>query len=693
MRKFKEFLYENLDIIISIFIAVVLYLLVFSLPSLDPSNYKWLISGGDLTQNYLGGVLYRNSKWTWPIFIQKEIGYPYGVSVLGTDSLPIMAIIFKVFTKCFGLSPWYQFFGIWTLICFILQAFFSIKIFRKIFTNDKVTNVICSVFFIISPIMLNRTFSHVTLCGHWIILASILLYMNDRLDKLEWLYIALLANTSLLVHPYFAFMIFPIISALLYRKIFVEKELTIKEVIPYALIILFSAIFTMYLLGIFEVSNPNAGGWKSFSMNLNAPINPMGSRSLFLNGLSSMDGQYEGYNYLGFGLIILLAFAIKIIFLDKKIQIEYNEITIAALFLTLFSLSSNIYLGRSLIFSYNSIILRGLGGIFRAGGRTFWPVWYLLACLAIKVIKENYKNYKLIIKILCIIQIIDLSPILIDKHKGINLALKKQDEYENILKSDEWNEIFKRNNNVFLTEDFDSYYYFWEKVITNNITVNGGYFARSTSRIGKNMESVIFQLLSGVLPDKKNTVYIISNNLFEKIKNRKNEKLVSYIKELDGFKYIESNEILINEGRRVQTNKKLVFKNSVKGIEFSGFSNEGEEKEFWSLHHKVGLIFKLDKLPKEDFRIKFEINPFINKKNKRVRANVYINGKKLAKWVFIKGSKYPITEVKIPKNLIKDDGEIKVEFHLVGTNSLKRLGLGNDPRRKGIGIISMEIEY
>ncbi len=90
MKQFKNFLNDNLDVAISMFIAVILYIVVFGISSLNLANYKWLLSGGDLTQNYIGGVLYRNSKWALPIFVQREIGYPYGVSVLGTDSLPII---------------------------------------------------------------------------------------------------------------------------------------------------------------------------------------------------------------------------------------------------------------------------------------------------------------------------------------------------------------------------------------------------------------------------------------------------------------------------------------------------------------------------------------------------------------------------------------------------------------------------
>ncbi|MDR2077694.1 MAG: DUF6311 domain-containing protein, partial [Rickettsiales bacterium] len=204
IKKFYEsHLKDNADIILSIVIAAVFYISVFGLKTLNPANYKWLLmSGSDLTQNYLGGAVYRASPWSWPPFNYKSIGYPYGVSVLNTDSLPIMAILFKCLTTIFGLSPKYQFFGIWILVCLILQAFFAVKILRKIF-SQKYQIVIASMFFIVSPMLIWRIFVHCSLCGHWLILASILLYLNDRLTKKEWFYFSLIEVLSLLIHPYF----------------------------------------------------------------------------------------------------------------------------------------------------------------------------------------------------------------------------------------------------------------------------------------------------------------------------------------------------------------------------------------------------------------------------------------------------------------------------------------------------------
>lgn len=700
MSKFYEkYIKNNIDIFISIFLATVFYILVFGIKSLNPANYNWLLYGGDLTQNYLGGAVYRASPWSWPIFVHRSIGYPYGVSVLGTDSLPIMAIIFKCFTHFFGLSPYYQFFGIWTLLCLILQAFFAVKILRKIFGLNSVYNIICSLFFITAPILINRAFAHATLVGHWIILASILLYLNDKLNRKEWFYIGLIMNISFMVHPYFTFMISPIIAALVYKKVFTEKEITIKTTFKYGSITTLSLVITMYMLGMFEVANPSAGGWRSLSMNLNALLNPIWSRSLFLNQLGhSSHMQQEGCNYLGVGLLLALVMAIlssrKKIFSKEKF-LKNKEILIACLFLTIFAVSSNIYLGNSLIFSYNSLILRALGGIFRAAGRMFWPVWYLLVYFILCKLNEQYKEkVRFIIPFLCIIQLLDLSPNFIDKNKKIKNSINNSKGYQNILQSTKWNDLFNDYKHVFITDLIlgnDNYRYFWEKVITSGITVNAGYFTRETLKIKRGIETCKNLIYSGYLPDTDNTMYIIDDEFYSKLVDT-NNRLVPYIKELDGIKYILSNKELFKSKDSIRFGEKIYFVNSNKEIVFDGFSSENEQ-EYWTVHHHISMNFKMAEQPKDDFKIKLDVVPFINDYNKYVRAKVVINGKKVAKWVFKKGKQYPETILYVPKKLIKSDGNVEIKFHMMGTNSEKRLGIGKDVRRKGIGLASMEIVY
>lgn len=704
MSKFYEkYIKNNIDILISILLAIIFYILVFGVKSLNPANYNWLLYGGDLTQNYLGGAVYRASPWSWPIFVHRSIGYPYGISVLGTDSLPIIAIVFKCFTYFFGLSPYYQFFGIWTLLCFILQAFFAIKIFRKIFGNDNIYNsiynIICSIFFITAPIIMNRTFTNATLVGHWLILASILLYLNNRLNKKEWFYIGLIINISFMIHPYFTFMISPIIAALIYKKTFTDKEIEIKTTFKYGSIITLCLVIIMYILGMFEVANPNAGGWRSLSMNLNALINPIWSKSLFLNQLGhSSVAQREGCNYLGVGLLlalIMIMFPNRKEIFSKDNLLKNKEILIACLFLTIFAISSNIYLGNSLIFSYNSLILRALGGIFRAAGRMFWPVWYLLVYFILCKLNEQYKEkVRFIVPFLCIIQLIDLSPNFIDKNKTMENSINNSKGYQNILKSTKWNDLFNDYKHVFLTDAIlgdDKYRFFWEKVITNKITVNAGYFTRETLKITRNIESGKSLIYSGYLPNLDNTIYIIDDKLYSKL-TEINNRLVPYIEELDGIKYILSNKELFKSKDSIRFGEKMYFVNSNKKIVFDGFSNENEP-EYWTIHHHTSMNFKMTEQPKDDFKIKLDVVPFINNYNKYVRAKVVINGKKVVKWVFKKGKQYPETILYVPKKLIKSDGNVEIKFHMIGTNSEKRLGIGKDGRRKGIGLASMEIVY
>lgn len=705
----RNFFKTNTDIIASLILASIFYLVVFGSKSLDPRNYQWLIREGDLGQNYLGGVVYRSEPWHWPILVSKNLAYPYGASVLSTDSLPIMALLFKCLTSLFGLSPYYQFFGIWLFICLLLQAFFSVKITRKIFATDDtkpdstILIIFSSLFFLISPIMLQRAFGHPSLVTHWTILAAIFLYLNNKLGRREWLCSNLLVAITFLVHPYFTFLALSILAALVCKKVFHDGEVSLKTAIGYGFTLLLTLIIVIYLLGMFS-SNPNAGGWKRFSMNLNAPINSMDG-SLFLNGLGVADSQSEGYNYLGLGVIlglILLLFQYSADIFSKKNLYENREIVLLCLFLTVFALSSDIYLGNNLIFSYNSIIMRAIGGIFRAAGRAFWPVWYLLLYFMLFGLKKYCGNrVKFIVPILCLIQLLDLAPLYLGKgafvKNSIEASLKKENMNWNRLQSAKWDDLFGEYRHVFLVTsnpDALGYQYFWDKIVSNGITVNTGYFARITGKVARDLEQVRSIMSDGHLPDYPDTIYIIDDNFYKKLQ-KTNNKLLAHVEELDGFRYIlgDSNTALGKTSKiAIESNKKIDLTKNDGGIVFDGFSCENEAEQ-WSVHHNVNMKFRLAELPKKDFKIKFEVTPYIRDKNPRVGAIISVNGKRVARWYFKKDKKYPDTTLSVPANLIKDDGNVEIKFRLWGTNSDKRLKIGGDGRRKGLGLKTMEIGY
>jgi hypothetical protein len=113
--------------IISALIVGVLAFLVFAsiyLETLDPRYNAWLLTAGpDPVQQYLGWTMYRFADWSFPIGLASNYGYPFGVAITFTDSIPLLAILFKIIN---GLLPQnFQYFGLWISFCFVMQGIFA----------------------------------------------------------------------------------------------------------------------------------------------------------------------------------------------------------------------------------------------------------------------------------------------------------------------------------------------------------------------------------------------------------------------------------------------------------------------------------------------------------------------------------------------------------------------------------------
>ena len=122
------------SLILSGLLGAVSFLLIYGWNILNPSNIDWLFSGGDLTQHYLGWVGYRNSDWTFPIGMMNQVTYPYNISIIFTDSIPLLAVFFKILSPL--LPSQFQYFGLWGILCFILNGIISAKILKKYLFND-----------------------------------------------------------------------------------------------------------------------------------------------------------------------------------------------------------------------------------------------------------------------------------------------------------------------------------------------------------------------------------------------------------------------------------------------------------------------------------------------------------------------------------------------------------------------------
>ena len=303
----KSFSLRRFELLIPILIGLLVFSFLTGWGIVDPKNISWLMRGDPAT-NYLGWEFFRGTPLTqWPIGANLGYGLGFQNSIMNTDSIPLVAIFFKLLNPI--LPQVFQFYGIWLLVCFILQAVFSWKLLR-LFINNTNHLIAGTLFFSLSPILLYRISigndGHLALAAHWLILAALFFYF--RSDKLNWRWPVLIC-LSVLVQPYLFAMVLVIWFAAVIRAL--SKKLISKVLLAKHIFIVILLIFlVMWASGYFMFNSVGvSSGYEQFRWTLSSPIDPSlpggFEWSRILEDLPQLSGDAEGFSYLGSGVILL----------------------------------------------------------------------------------------------------------------------------------------------------------------------------------------------------------------------------------------------------------------------------------------------------------------------------------------------------------------------------------------------------
>ena len=509
MVKFKEWLIKNMTVLIAGTIGAFVFITIYGTKILNPCYTDWLMSGGDLSQHYLGWKMYRNGDWTFPIGLTDQLAYPYYTSVIFTDSIPIFAVFFKLLSPILPAN--FQYFGFWGILCFGLQGMLAAKILKK-FLQEDILVILGAVFFILSPICIQRMFGHTALAGQWLILLAIytIVYYEEKFceNKNAVLIYGFLGILCSATHVYFVPIVGIVLCAFVLISI-VKSQKILQGFLP--LISFLSMVMTtVYLLGGFT-SNMTAqsGGLGHYSFNLNSFFNPMGW-SIYLKNLETYTtGQYEGFAYPGLGLLFLffvtfLHTVSEIHFpsvkFNKQVAVEKIKI-IAYILIILLSLitaaSPKVSLGEHLLFEIPiPVFIKKIWTVFRASGRLIWPAVYLLVLFAIcgdrafinrcSTLPANQSeklgrriDLKLLILAFCILlQVLDLS----DRFKSLHNRFATEVQYQSMLSDPFWEEAMKEEKieHFIFTKPGDQalLYSITELASNHQIDIGDFYFAR-----------------------------------------------------------------------------------------------------------------------------------------------------------------------------------------------------------------------
>lgn len=419
---------------------------------LNPTYTDWLLTGGDLSQHYIGWQAYRQGQWQFPIGLTDTLSYPNKTSIIFTDSIPIFAVLFKTLSPI--LPAEFQYFGLWGIMCFILQGIFSCRILKE-YTNSRRALILGSGFFMIAPVLIQRMYVHTALAGQWILLLTLNLvfsYKNYAGNQRKiWTTLVLVGGLAASIHLYFVLMCGIIVTAFCVEDYFNSRS--IKAEVVNVLIYCSTVVFIVAVLGGFSSFGSSAvdGGLGMYSANLNALFNPQGWSSIFKDLLIYTDGQSEGFAYLGAGIICLMIVVVAFAVQDSgclKLEDKKRFIAISTMVLlsVIFALSPTISIGSIKLFELHlpKIIVK-LWSVFRATGRVAWIVDYTIMLLVIGNIISKFSPQKIIYVLVpyMVLQTYDLHQILVQQYNHFS----KVQQYETPLRSDVW-ELLGNDENV-----------------------------------------------------------------------------------------------------------------------------------------------------------------------------------------------------------------------------------------------------
>jgi len=489
----------------------------FGFVVLNPLQISWLMSY-DWAQHFLGWQFYRNAPWDFPIGKITDFFYPIGTNIGYTDSIPLIAIPLKLFNKY--LPPLFQYIGIWFLICYILQALFAILLLRT-FKFNRFPLIIGMLFLLFAPPLLAR-FPHPSLCAHWLIIGSLWLwfYSNNKQKQkkaIAWQIILLILSS--LIHPYLCFITYAFTIALLWKIFNNYSFIGLLKFFTFSIISFFIILINWYIIGyIGSISDSEyiASGFGWFSANLNTFFNGGDTSSFFKKLPVYSDGQFfEGYAYMGLGIILMLAIILfvwllklhkncKIVNPFNKNTIKRNIALIIVVFaLYLLSLSNIITLGKKVVFIIPiDEFLNKFLFAFRSSGRFIWPLYYLIFLFVIVYFgKQKFVSSKIsnVILVSClIIQFVDIKPLTYPFYLNTN----SYEESHSAFSFKKWEQLYANVDNIMFYPPFDRHYLYEDDYIPFTYLaakmkkkINIGYLARSDkeqqNKALKNFEAMI----------------------------------------------------------------------------------------------------------------------------------------------------------------------------------------------------------
>ncbi|WP_395444811.1 hypothetical protein [Caulobacter sp. UC70_42] len=386
--------------------AVVLFHIVIGLPLLSADHDYWLEPGGDMATMMAGHYAIIDQPWHFPLGVTTALrGEAVPTSIVYTDSLPWLTLIMKALGLGRVLNP----LALFLLIAYVAQALAMVALLRACGVRRLSSLLLGGLLSLFFPAWLSRQLGHIALAGHFLLILGAtwtVLVARFGLTRRRIIEIAMLGLVATGTHPYHLVPVAACLGAGLLSELLQRRAKAWTNAAVTAVAFVAAVAFAAWALGYGGVGMSGGGvSLGSFSMNVLGPLWPQASalagqtwNGVWFTGTLEVLGQpFEGYNYLGAGvLLIVFAAGVQVVIglvrgrkPDAAAWRRFGPLIAALVVLTVYAIGPRPYFGPFLMFDVGrpTGLFGDIVGLFRCHGRFFWIVGY--AILAFGVVQVD----------------------------------------------------------------------------------------------------------------------------------------------------------------------------------------------------------------------------------------------------------------------------------------------------------------
>lgn len=503
---------------------------------IDPTNRDWLMLG-DSAQHYLGWAFFRDTPLLqWPIGANPKLGLDFASSIVFTDSIPLAAFVFKPLNVV--LPETFQYLGVWIWMCFVLQAYFGVRLLAHRVADRSLCGLGAALI-VLAPVLsyrlVHQGYGHIALVSHFVILAALDLYLDERGSVRKW---AILICCVLLIQAYFVPMVIAIWIASM-----VSRRLAIRDIARQVAIVLGSLGIVAVVSGFASLGGrlfvgdssvtpedfPYRFRWQPMALVDSATDFSTGWSHVMADQLE-LFGDVEGFTYLGSGLLLVVLPAVVLSMLRKRSGIvsardvvvvlgivsvcafvvpsrifstgiavmlfvvvaviarrsirerRHRALLVAALLLGVYSMTMRPGVGRRTFFEYDLVpVLEQFTQTFRTHARSSWVLYYVVV-LALVVLVATRLPRRLAIGVFAlavVVSVVDSNPAM----SQVRHRFTSQPVWVNQLDDPMWDEVVQGRDSIItyppLNNDLEGRWIHIEDFVQRRgMATNAGYFSR-----------------------------------------------------------------------------------------------------------------------------------------------------------------------------------------------------------------------